>query len=100
MNGTGPMRAGSRGLHWLPAFVLFVLLAGAGLPTSAGGVLVEQRIEASSEHEAAHRRVVIAWSERDTPSRTTARRSTAPRPQPRTRSVAARGLPPARAPTA
>ncbi len=89
-----------RGLHWLPALVLFVLLASAVMPASAGGALGEQRIEVVVGGDEVHAHGGVVGRERHVSLPSVATGVDVPRPQPRTRSVAARGLPPARAPTA
>ena len=71
-----PARPTGRG--WFAAVMLLVLLAAAGLPCNSGEVAGRQRVEAV--HDASPRAEL-------------------PRALPRTKSVAARGLPPSRAPT-
>ncbi|MBL8752767.1 MAG: hypothetical protein JNK15_05655 [Planctomycetes bacterium] len=89
-----------RGLHWLQALVLLVLLTGVVLPSPAREVGADPVVEAVLERVAVGTRRVAQDSAPRTTVVEASVRVDAPRPQPRTRSVHRRGLPPPRAPTA
>jgi len=86
-----------RGLSWLGAFVLLVLVATAGLPAGHERSGAATRVEATEGASVAHRRA--AADHRHAPAGASGPVADVPRPLPRTRQVQSRGLPPARAPT-
>ena len=96
-NTDGPRTNGPRRcLSWLGAVVLLVLIATAGLPAADDRVGAAHRIEVVEGCPARP----LALGEEHAEGTSWVRAVPAlPRPMPRSRSVSARGLPPARAPT-
>lgn len=98
MNGVAGQRG--RGLHWLQALVLLVLLTGAVSSVSVPELGADPVVEAVLERVATRARAVAGRCERPAVATAAVARGAWPRPQPRTRSVQERGLPAPRAPTA
>ena len=86
-----------RGLSWLGAFVLLVLVATAGLPVGHERGSAATRVEATEAADVAHGRAAAEHGH--APAGAAGPVCDLPRQLPRTRQVQSRGLPPARAPT-
>jgi hypothetical protein len=92
--------AGWRGLGWLGALLLCVVLASAGVAASGGTVGDRAHIESCHDRTGAALPHATARLAGTAPPGALAFATALPRPRPRARTIEAGGLPPPRAPTA